>query len=481
MPDLPAGTRRGLERERKLTLPPTGLPDLSGVADVLGHARHDLDATYLDTITLALTRAGWSLRRRRGGADDGWHLKRPADGGMRVEIQAPDGPVLPESLRAEAAEVGGTDALVPVARVRTRRAETCLGRDGAAVASVAVDEVSATTASGTTRWVECEVELAEDAADAWLDVLVARLMAAGAQAAPQASKAARGLAGLTPADDPDAPAASAATVLRAAISRHVGTLQATDADARRGVPEAVHQARVATRRLRSSLRTYAPSFDADVARPLAGELRWLAASLGAARDADVIAALLDDVAAERGADATEVHRLLSDHLARLARHARTALADDLGSWRAGRLREQLASLLVDPSAMVDADRPAADALVPPTEAAIAEVARLHERALKEPDDLERWHAVRKAAKAVRYAVEAAPALLGGPGAVRRWKAVTESFGAVQDAAVARGVLDARAPAAPRDPAWDALAAALDARAAAALAAGREALEAALSA
>ena len=46
-------------------------------------------------------------------------------------------------------------------------------------------------------------------------------------------------------------------------------------------PESVHQARVATRRLRSDLRTFEPFLDERFAAELRGELRWLGAELGA--------------------------------------------------------------------------------------------------------------------------------------------------------------------------------------------------------
>jgi triphosphatase len=52
-------------------------------------------------------------------------------------------------------------------------------------------------------------------------------------------------------------------------------------------PEAVHQARIATRRLRSDLPTLRDFVDARWASQLGGELRALGAELGAARDIDV--------------------------------------------------------------------------------------------------------------------------------------------------------------------------------------------------
>jgi CHAD domain-containing protein len=57
-------------------------------------------------------------------------------------------------------------------------------------------------------------------------------------------------------------------------------------------PEDVHQARVATRRLRSDLRTFRGLVQAAWASELRDELGWLAGILGAVRDRDVLLARL---------------------------------------------------------------------------------------------------------------------------------------------------------------------------------------------
>jgi CHAD domain-containing protein len=54
--------------------------------------------------------------------------------------------------------------------------------------------------------------------------------------------------------------------------------------------EGVHQMRVALRRLRSGLALFAPMLPADQVAYLTGELKWLIASLGPARDLDVFLA-----------------------------------------------------------------------------------------------------------------------------------------------------------------------------------------------
>lgn len=56
----------------------------------------------------------------------------------------------------------------------------------------------------------------------------------------------------------------------------------------RYTPQALHQARVAIRRLRSALTLFAPVLAADDVDRFQGELRWLAGALGEARDLDVL-------------------------------------------------------------------------------------------------------------------------------------------------------------------------------------------------
>ena len=63
-------------------------------------------------------------------------------------------------------------------------------------------------------------------------------------------------------------------------------------------PEGVHQARVATRRLRSDLRTFGPVLDERWSEDLRAELRWLGAALGKVRDADVLTELLRSASTE---------------------------------------------------------------------------------------------------------------------------------------------------------------------------------------
>ena len=58
-----------------------------------------------------------------------------------------------------------------------------------------------------------------------------------------------------------------------------------DPRVRRDEPDSVHKMRVATRRLRSTLKTFRPLWDRATTDRLRAELRWLAEVLGPVRDA----------------------------------------------------------------------------------------------------------------------------------------------------------------------------------------------------
>ncbi|MDQ2875042.1 MAG: CYTH domain-containing protein, partial [Actinomycetota bacterium] len=70
------------------------LPDLAGLPEVAsesGLEEIQLEAEYYDTADLRLLGAGITLRRRRGGSDEGWHLKLPAGPDTRQELHLPLG------------------------------------------------------------------------------------------------------------------------------------------------------------------------------------------------------------------------------------------------------------------------------------------------------------------------------------------------------------------------------------------------------
>ncbi len=437
---------RVAEVERKFVADAGFVPDLGEVATLSEPVRHDLDATYYDTLGLDLTQAGWSLRRRAGGTDAGWTLKRPlAEGEGRAEVWAESADELPEALRAEAREVTKSAPLVPVAVVRTQRTQSTVRAEGAELGTLADDRVVVRAGGVRHAWEELEIELAPGVDEAWLGRLSAALVAAGARPAEHGSKVARALASVTPFEAPTSSDAPAGHVLVAYLAKQVGTLQSLLAAVRVDAPDAVHKSRVATRRLRSALKTFAPLFTRKRAESLRGELRWLGELLGAPRDAEVLSEEFGDLLAELGPDAVTPavrHRLLG-HLEHVHAESHAALVAALDTPRAVALRADLSRLLAEPPLRKRAHAPAAQMLPPLVDSAAQRVEALRDRARRSPGELDRWHEVRKAAKAVRYCTEALAVAFGPQAEARaeRWTEVTEAYGVLQDTVVADDLLD----------------------------------------
>ncbi|SDB85240.1 CHAD domain-containing protein [Raineyella antarctica] len=462
------GPHQQTETERKFALlPGAEVPDLSGLAAVGEPVVLDLSATYIDSPTYELNRARITLRRRTGGTDAAWHLKLPAEDGARTELHVPleptDDPMLvPRGLRSVVNERVGTVALVPVALLETRRTVRVLSdaATGKRLAELADDTVTATrlalpgTAGRSTTWRELEVELLEGDV-AFLDAVTEKLQWAGIVPSQSPSKVSQALG--------DAPAAAAArqpstqdelveTVLRA-LATHVGVLQGREEAVAVDAPDAVHKARVASRRLRSILRVFRDLFDADAVQDLRDELQWYATELGHARDAEVQKARLLDqldslpsesvVGPVRARMETELE---ATHQAALAGVA-ACLADD--RYRA--LMISLGRWLSDPPLAPDAGGTVAERAVELVDKAITKVRRAHAEAeaSQGEEQLAALHEVRKKAKIVRYACEALVPAYGESAAssARDWEAVTEVFGEMNDAVVARARLLALAEAA----------------------------------
>ncbi|MFD9867956.1 CHAD domain-containing protein [Streptomyces niveus] len=476
-----ADTKREIERKYELPVRPADgdsgsrphgpslLPDLTkvrAVSAVTARGVTELDAVYHDTPDLRLTAGSLTLRRRTGGADEGWHLKFPVGDGVRDEIRAPLSDTLPGELAALVrSRVRGAE-LTPVVRLRTSRDTSLLVDEaGRTLAEVAVDTVRAERGpagtrggTGTAEWTEIEVELADDGDPALLDAVEKVLRKAGVRPSSARSKLARALAETELATEGTGPGKrDAAATKRAPVTAgdHVLAYVREQADAivsydpavRRDLPDSVHQLRVATRRMRSAFRTYGKVLDRDATRPIGAELKWLAGELGVDRDQEVLAERLT-----AGVDAHDTTLLLGPVHARLRiwdaagrTDARTRTLAVLDSPRYLRLLDSVAALLADPPLLDGAGRKPAKVL---PRAVVKDYERLAGRvehalglAPGEERDLA-LHDARKAAKRARYAADAAEPAIGKPAKrfSKRMKDVQTVLGDHQDSVVARDAL-----------------------------------------
>jgi CHAD domain-containing protein len=442
------------ERETKLSVAAElALPDLadpgSGVAAERLPVRR-LRTTYYDTDDLRLARWGCSLRYRAG---EGWTVKLPQGKGgalvVRDEIVF-DGPASrPPAEAVDLLHAYVRDApLRPVVALRTSRHPVELvDASGRRLAELTDDRVAVLEGRQVARrFREVEIELAEQAPDDSLDWLVERLLAAGGEPSKVSSKYLQAL-GDREMVAPEVVVgelrgdASVVELLRHDLSAAVLRLLRQDPGVRLGEdPEAVHQARVGTRRVRSSLRTFKTVLEPGWTSRLRDETKWLADRLGAVRDADVLLARLHgDIAQLADADARAARRLL-DRLRRQRAAARSRLLAAMRESRYTRLLEDLLGAASAPAA-TDGERPAAAALVPLVARAWRKLRKEVRRAGDEPSD-EQLHRIRIRAKRCRYAAEAVVPVVGAPAArfAAAAEAVQDILGDHHDAVVAQAWL-----------------------------------------
>ncbi|BBZ43546.1 CYTH and CHAD domain-containing protein [Mycobacterium parmense] len=306
MPAKAPKTSRHLEVERKFdVVESTVSPSFDGIAAVARVEKSPmqaLDATYFDTPAQDLARNKVTLRRRTGGHDAGWHLKLPAGPDARTEVHAPlsasgSHDAVPQELVDIVLAIVRDKPLEPVARISTQRESQVLyNAEGTPVAEFSNDHVTAWSAAAADdtgsppaqqEWREWELELTEAAgADTeLLNRLSNRLLDAGAAPAGHASKLARAL-GAPPQPDGTQPAEHP---LQRAVAEQIGEMLVWDRAVRADAFDSVHQMRVTTRKLRSLLRDYQESYGLPGSEWVLDELRELAAVLGIARDAEVLA------------------------------------------------------------------------------------------------------------------------------------------------------------------------------------------------
>ena len=273
--------------------------------EVLAHLRGEgavrqLDATYFDTESHALRKAGFGLRVRDGEGGRKQTLKSASAGGVfaRGECEtsiAGPGPDNAALAATPAAAVLDGMALRPVFTTRVERVVRMV-RLGETVIEAVVDRGELIADGRRATVCELELELKSGPASALFD-LARDLAARVPLRLSLVSKAERGY-GLAMAGEavasPRRPIAqlepgmtvgeALQAIGRASLSHLCASVEALR---ERPGPEGVHQLRIAVRRARVMLRIFKPLADDDDAKRLLADLKWLAGELDSARDLDV--------------------------------------------------------------------------------------------------------------------------------------------------------------------------------------------------
>jgi CHAD domain-containing protein len=434
-----------LEREFKFDVDPGfEAPDLRpvvGRTERLGEQH--LTTTYFDTADHRLWDRGITLRHRSATEGDApapepgkWTLKLPVeeeegagdsdtDRMARSELTwKASGEEIPAEAAAIVAGLVRRARLERVVVLTTERRRLLLHGTNGAWAEIDDDLVIVSSGSRQGfRFRQIELEmLGDEPEDGTVGPVLRELRRAGAQPGGASKFAlAAGLDAARPEPEPatDVPSA-VGQIVGADLSRLLQwdyRLRVPDAGGDRAAldVEAVHQARVSVRRLRSDLRALGGLLDPVWLRHVQSDLQWMGRLLGRLRDEDVLA---ERIEAERGGDdAGTVDELLT--VLRSDRHlGATELCDALSSDRYAEMLDRLhAAVEAPPLLAADGENPAGYGLT----ATLTSIVAARWRVLRtDVDDLgpapgdDSLHQVRILTKRLRYAAEATEPYLGQP-------------------------------------------------------------------
>lgn len=357
------------EIELKLLVPPEAVQRLHAHPLLKGPGRPRktrLRSVYYDTPALDLWRLGIALRLRREGRRWVQAVKGggTARGGLhqRAEYESEVTGPSPDISRIRDGELAGVFAslqlraqLKPVFVTDVLRSSRDLELDSGARVEASVDQGVIRSGNRTEVLSEFELEL-KDGKPHQLYELALKLAQDVPLSIGDRSKAERGYA--LARGEPETPVKARPAMLdggmsvndafKAVMWANLAHLQANERGMLEGRdPEFLHQMRVALRRLRSAVAVFAALFPGPVVSPVRTELRWLAGSLGAARDWDVLVTeTLPPIEAEFGpheglrdfAARCEKLRRLANQRARRA--VRSARYRRLGLWLAAWLASE---------------------------------------------------------------------------------------------------------------------------------------------
>jgi triphosphatase len=389
---------------------------------------------YFDTRDRALWQEGYTLRIRQVGEARMQTVKATGPARSlfaRSEWETPiegDEPVL-DHTSPLIGEFGANLKLEPVFDVLIERRQWDLGENGSRI-EVVIDQGEVISGDRRSHICEAEVEL-KDGKTSDLFVFTRKIDGVTGFRFGVRSKAERGFL-LTEAQqkvfkaervdlEPDMNAASAFQAIALSCIRHFRLNE--DVLHQKPNADALHQARVALRRLRSAFSLFKAYIPGDEPQRLKEELRWVATVLGEARNVDVLVA--------KATDADLVSRL------KVAKEAayRDAI-EALGSSRSRALMLDLFEWLECGEYLLGSRSGIAD--IPSARDFAARVLEKQCKRIKRDGhnlarvDDDHRHEVRKVAKKLRYAAEFFVSLFENKRGARRHRKFLAAMEALQD-------------------------------------------------
>lgn len=445
----------GAEIELKLDLSASSVALLENGALLAGGRHARLVSTYFDTPGLTLHKAGLVLRIRRNGRRlvQTVKLREGPSAGLfaRGEWEfRVDGlvPIVDERTPLAAALGSHAGMLRAIFEVEVNRTSKVV-REGASRIEVVLDQGQARALDRSSGISELELELLSgDPCD--LFALARRIDQVTPLRIGVLSKSDRGFRLIGPLGaaakagkvslDRDCTPVEACAAIIADCVRHYRANEALLLADRSG--EALHQARVALRRLRSAHAVFAPLLRDPQSARLDLSVRRLSRVLGEARDLDVVWVAGSEEARELlGLRREQAWKAVATTIGGAAvRHLFLDLAEwvQFGEWRASPATAELRQMPLRRFAGIALDR------------RLRQVRRHGHHLIELPDDAR--HALRKDAKKLRYAVEFFGSLYVSGGERKRRRRfqfalehLQEHLGKLNDQVVERALLGSAAP------------------------------------
>lgn len=284
---MPWNIHQTLEEEKKFRIPP-GFQFPPDMGEPI--PPRVFTSTYFDSEHHRLGQLGLTLRKRVEQSQGVWQLKIPS-GGNRLELEIASGSrSIPWEFQDLLWSFFRKQEAVQLGKLRTRRKGVHIRKDGQVLAEVVLDSVALIRDKTVVHsFQEVEVELQEGTA-AQLKPIRKILLHAGAEEKPLQPKIFQALQLSYPltVEFSDSSAPPSDHIRERLHSQYLQMLQ-NDPGTRLGRDsEALHQMRVATRRMRAIIRAVSSFLAPEWTEQVRQELGWIGSLLGEVRDWDVI-------------------------------------------------------------------------------------------------------------------------------------------------------------------------------------------------
>ncbi len=277
-----------------------GMSSIGRFSISAGHVYDILD-TYFDTPDRKILQAGYACRQReqdgvriitlkglRGVSGavhrrEEWETYLPATIPLATPSQWPD-----SATRQQVLALAECAPLTPLFSLKQRRDIRYVHLARRLVAELSLDTVTLSHTGSDEPFMELEIELKGEGAESDLAAIVNDLADMPGLSVEPRSKFERGLAAVNAAPPGITPDDTIAEAARKTLRFHLLRVILNEPGTRAGQDtEALHDMRVATRRMRTAFRVFAEALDADAMQPYLKDLRRTGRVLGYVRDLDV--------------------------------------------------------------------------------------------------------------------------------------------------------------------------------------------------